>query len=139
MTNALALLGRIWQVLADVLAALRQNGNAISALQVRVAQLEERMAAESDVIARIDSFTSHLGQTVSNVAQELKDLRTAIESGNQAAVDAAMGRLGPSIDNLEAVGAQLDALASDPGNPIPDPGPGPGPEPGPGPAGRFRR
>jgi hypothetical protein len=85
----------------------------------RLTRLEQQMATEKAVLARIDQFTTGLGDDVLAVTAEIKDLKAKIDSGDLTAVSAAFDRLSPSLDNLETVGNQLHGVAADPNNPVP--------------------
>lgn len=85
----------------------------------RVDVLENRMTTTEDVLARIDAFTTGLGDDVIAIAAKIKTLQDAIVSGNQDAVSGAMAELSPSIGKMETIGSQLHAVASDPAAPVP--------------------
>jgi hypothetical protein len=91
----------------------------VSAQEIRLKGLEDRMTTSESVITRIDAVTSALGTDVGTLRQKFADLAAAVTSGNAAAVSAAMDALSPSIANLEAMETTLHALGSDPANPVP--------------------
>lgn len=98
---------------------LRDTDRRITAHENRLTQLEQKMATEESVLARIDTFTTGLGDDVMAITAEIKNLKVEIAAGNTTAVAAAFDKLGPSLDHLETIGSQLHAVASDPANPLP--------------------
>jgi hypothetical protein len=85
----------------------------------RVDVLEMIVATTEDVLARIDAFTTGLGDDVIAIVAKVKSLQDAIASGESAAISSAMDELSPSISKMETIGAQLHSVASDPAAPIP--------------------
>lgn len=83
---------------------------ALTALEIRIASLEERMSLSETALADLDVATNE-------IATELDDLRGQISS-----TDAALA------DRIGAAAERLRGLAADPENPVP--APEPTPEPG---------
>lgn len=94
----LILLDRLPDELADVTSRLRL--------------LEGRMSSVEDTIARMDAFTTALSADILTNNALIKELRDALAAGNQAAVDAALARLAPSLDRMEEIGGQLQAAGT---------------------------
>lgn len=76
------------------------------------------MATQQEVAARLDAFTTGLGDDVLTIAQKMRDLQDAFDSKSQQAISDAMDGLMPSIERAEQVGQQLHAMGSDPANPL---------------------
>jgi uncharacterized coiled-coil protein SlyX len=113
--------------LVEILAALDELPAIVSIIR----RLEGQMAETQEVIAQLNNITNRMSTTVTamagdtrTVADRLAALQGAITSGNQDAVRAAMDSLAPELgrftglgDQLDAVGAALRTMASDPNNP----------------------
>lgn len=86
---------------------------ALTALETRIASLEERMSLSETALADLDAATNE-------IATELDELRGEI-SDTDANLAARIG----------AAASRLRSLAADPDNPVPNPEPEPAPEPAP--------
>lgn len=99
-----------------ILIALDQLPDAL----LRLAQVEtdtkglqSRMATEEETTARIDQVTNNMASDIATIRQTLTDLRTAVNSGNTAAIASAMDRVSTHITTLEQAENTLRGLPSE--------------------------
>lgn len=103
-----------WARLFTQLSDLQQLYDQVRVHEDRLSSLERRMATEEATSARIDAVTNNLANDVVEIRQTLADLRTAVNSNNQAAIESAMDRVSSHIDTLEQAENVLRALPSEP-------------------------
>lgn len=96
-----------WRELRSLHALVAGNTQSITNLR------RDLVATADDFAARLNAATDEVAADLQSVRDELRTALEGVETSNQAAVDAALGKLDAPI-------ARLEALGQDPANPVPD-------------------
>lgn len=102
-----------WAALLTQLSQLQSFYQRVDAHTTQLADLEFRMTSEETTTARLDAVTNNLANDVSTIRALVQQLRDAVTSGSQAAIDSAMARLAPHVDTLEQMENTLRGLPNE--------------------------
>ena len=79
------------------------------------------MTSPETFTPELNPFPTEHGADVNRVAAHVADLVAARDTGNQAAVDAAIANLRPDMDRLQMIGSQLNDVAAGDEPVLPEP------------------